>query len=114
MTRKFSGEQLVIATHNQGKLEEIRHLFEPFMVWFIANVEHLQWISVQAIGRVLFKFILSKFKLSIRHHAKKWMEFSVDASLFSDSRGNLQPRPNRCMPQDPNESLHDRLQRRQP
>ena len=32
MTRKFSGEQLVIATHNQGKLEEIRHLFEPFKI----------------------------------------------------------------------------------
>ena len=32
MTRKFSGEQLVIATHNQGKLEEIRHLFEPFEI----------------------------------------------------------------------------------
>jgi len=32
MTRKFSGGQLVIATHNQGKLEEIRHLFEPFKI----------------------------------------------------------------------------------
>ena len=32
MTRKFSGVQLVIATHNQGKLEEIRHLFEPFKI----------------------------------------------------------------------------------
>ena len=32
MTRKFSGEQLVIATHNQGKLEEIRHLFEPVKI----------------------------------------------------------------------------------
>ena len=32
MTRKFSGEKLVIATHNQGKLEEIRHLFEPFKI----------------------------------------------------------------------------------
>ena len=32
MTRKFSGERLVIATHNQGKLEEIRHLFEPFKI----------------------------------------------------------------------------------
>ena len=32
MTRKFSGEQLVVATHNQGKLEEIKHLFEPFKV----------------------------------------------------------------------------------
>ena len=32
MTRKCSGEQLVIATHHQGKLEEIRHLFEPFKI----------------------------------------------------------------------------------
>ena len=32
MTRKFTGPELVIATHNQGKLEEIRHLFEPFKI----------------------------------------------------------------------------------
>lgn len=32
MTRKFTGSELVIATHNQGKLEEIRHLFEPFKI----------------------------------------------------------------------------------
>lgn len=40
MTRKFSGEQLVIATHNQGKLEEIRHLFEPFKINII-GANHL-------------------------------------------------------------------------
>ncbi len=27
MTRRFSGDRLVVATHNAGKLEEIRHLF---------------------------------------------------------------------------------------
>ena len=32
MTRKFTGQELVIATHNQGKLEEIKHLFETFKV----------------------------------------------------------------------------------
>ena len=32
MTRKFSGEKLVIDTNNNGKLEEIRHLFEPFQI----------------------------------------------------------------------------------
>ena len=32
MTRKFTGQELVIATHNQGKLEEIKHLFETFEV----------------------------------------------------------------------------------
>ena len=32
MTRKFTGQELVIATHNQGKLEEIRHLFEPLKI----------------------------------------------------------------------------------
>ena len=32
MTRKFTGQELVIATHNQGKLEEIKHLFETFKI----------------------------------------------------------------------------------
>jgi XTP/dITP diphosphohydrolase len=32
MTRKFTGQELVIATHNHGKLEEIKHLFETFKV----------------------------------------------------------------------------------
>jgi XTP/dITP diphosphohydrolase len=32
MTRKFTGQELVIATHNHGKLEEIEHLFETFKV----------------------------------------------------------------------------------
>ena len=32
MTRKFSGDTLVVATHNQGKLEEIANLLEPFSV----------------------------------------------------------------------------------
>jgi inosine/xanthosine triphosphate pyrophosphatase family protein len=27
MTRKFEGNELVIATHNRGKMEEFRHLF---------------------------------------------------------------------------------------
>lgn len=30
--RKFQGEALLIATHNAGKLEEIRHLLRPFSV----------------------------------------------------------------------------------
>ena len=32
MNRKFTGQELVIATHNHGKLEEIEHLFETFKV----------------------------------------------------------------------------------
>lgn len=32
MSRKFSGEKLVIATHNQGKLEEIQALLAPYGV----------------------------------------------------------------------------------
>jgi XTP/dITP diphosphohydrolase len=32
MTRKFSGEALVVATHNAGKLEEIADLLAPFNV----------------------------------------------------------------------------------
>ena len=30
--RKFSGDTLLVATHNQGKLEEIAHLLEPYGV----------------------------------------------------------------------------------
>lgn len=32
MTRKFTGDRLLIATHNQGKLEEMAHLLEPYGV----------------------------------------------------------------------------------
>jgi XTP/dITP diphosphohydrolase len=32
MTRKFTGEKLLIATHNQGKLDEMRTLLAPFGV----------------------------------------------------------------------------------
>ena len=39
MTRKFTGQELVIATHNQGKLEEIKHLFETFKVKIIGAGE---------------------------------------------------------------------------
>ena len=39
MTRKFTGQELVIATHNQGKLEEIRHLFEEFKINIIGANE---------------------------------------------------------------------------
>ncbi len=30
MTRVFKGDQLLVATHNQGKLDEMRHLLEPY------------------------------------------------------------------------------------
>jgi XTP/dITP diphosphohydrolase len=30
--RKFSGKQILVATHNKGKLEEMAHLLEPFGV----------------------------------------------------------------------------------
>lgn len=30
--RKFSGDRLLIATHNKGKLEEVTHLLEPYGV----------------------------------------------------------------------------------
>lgn len=32
MTRKFSGDRLLLATHNKGKLEEVAHLLEPYGV----------------------------------------------------------------------------------
>lgn len=32
MTRKFTGDRLLVATHNKGKLEEMAHLLSPFGV----------------------------------------------------------------------------------
>lgn len=39
MTRKFSGDQLLIATHNKGKLEEMEHLLKPFDVSVVGAAE---------------------------------------------------------------------------
>jgi len=39
MTRKFSSDQLLVATHNQGKLEEMAHLLDPFGVKVIGAAE---------------------------------------------------------------------------
>ncbi len=35
MTRPFTGDRLIIATHNRGKLEEMAHLLEPYGVTVI-------------------------------------------------------------------------------
>lgn len=37
--RKFTGSRLLVATHNQGKLEEIAHLLEPFGVTVVGAAE---------------------------------------------------------------------------
>lgn len=39
MSRKFAGDQLLMATHNQGKLEEMRALLEPFGVTVVGAAE---------------------------------------------------------------------------
>ncbi len=39
MTRKFSSDRLLIATHNQGKLEEMAHLLEPHGVTVLGAKE---------------------------------------------------------------------------
>lgn len=39
MTRKFTDKKLLIATHNQGKLEEIHALLEPFGVTVVGAAE---------------------------------------------------------------------------
>lgn len=39
MTRKFKGERLLVATHNQGKLDEISQLLEPFGVSVVGAKE---------------------------------------------------------------------------
>ena len=38
--RKFTGDQLVIATHNKGKLEEMQHLLAPYGVTLTSNADH--------------------------------------------------------------------------
>ena len=40
MTRKFTGDRLVVATHNQGKLEEIAALLAPYGVELSSNADH--------------------------------------------------------------------------
>lgn len=37
--RKFTEPKLLVATHNQGKLEEIIHLLEPFNIAFTSNAD---------------------------------------------------------------------------
>ena len=38
--RKFDGDKLVVATHNQGKLEEIADLLSPFGITLSSNADH--------------------------------------------------------------------------
>ncbi len=38
--RRFVGDRLLIATHNPGKLEEIRHLLEPYGIAVTSAAEH--------------------------------------------------------------------------
>lgn len=39
MTRKFTGDRLLVATHNKGKLEEMVHLLTPFGVTVVGAGE---------------------------------------------------------------------------
>ncbi|GAA6200706.1 RdgB/HAM1 family non-canonical purine NTP pyrophosphatase [Aquicoccus sp. SU-CL01552] len=39
MTRKFTGDRLLVATHNNGKLEEMTHLLSPFGVTVVGAGE---------------------------------------------------------------------------
>ena len=39
MTRRFTEDRLLIATHNQGKMEEMAHLLDPFGVSVIGAAE---------------------------------------------------------------------------
>jgi len=40
VTRRFQGRDLLVATHNQGKLEEIADLLAPFSVTVSSNGDH--------------------------------------------------------------------------
>ena len=39
MSRKFTDKRLLVATHNQGKLDEIRHLLVPYGVEVVGAAE---------------------------------------------------------------------------
>lgn len=39
MIRKFAADRLLVATHNQGKLEEVNHLLTPFGVTVVGAAE---------------------------------------------------------------------------
>ena len=39
MTRRFTGDRLIVATHNRGKLEEMAHLLEPHGVTVVGAAE---------------------------------------------------------------------------
>ncbi|MCR9273154.1 MULTISPECIES: RdgB/HAM1 family non-canonical purine NTP pyrophosphatase [Mameliella] len=39
MTRRFEGDKLLVATHNQGKLDEIAHLLDPYGVTCVGAAE---------------------------------------------------------------------------
>ncbi|WP_298916148.1 RdgB/HAM1 family non-canonical purine NTP pyrophosphatase [uncultured Roseobacter sp.] len=39
MTRKFDGKRILVATHNAGKLDEMRQLFEPYGVEVVGAAE---------------------------------------------------------------------------
>ncbi|MGB3246663.1 MAG: RdgB/HAM1 family non-canonical purine NTP pyrophosphatase [Sulfitobacter sp.] len=39
MTRRFTGDRILVATHNAGKLEEMRQLFAPFGVSVVGAAE---------------------------------------------------------------------------
>ena len=38
--RRFDGKELVVATHNQGKLEEIADLLSPYGITLSSNADH--------------------------------------------------------------------------
>ncbi|QFU10164.1 Non-canonical purine NTP pyrophosphatase [Rhodobacteraceae bacterium THAF1] len=40
MTRRFTGDRLIVATHNRGKLEEIADLLSPYGLSLSSNADH--------------------------------------------------------------------------
>ncbi|EKE44665.1 putative deoxyribonucleotide triphosphate pyrophosphatase [Oceaniovalibus guishaninsula JLT2003] len=40
MTRRFTGDSLVVATHNRGKLDEIAALLAPYGIALTSNADH--------------------------------------------------------------------------
>ena len=66
--RKFDGNELLIATHNRGKLEEIADLLSPFGVTVSSNADHglpePDETETTFVGNAHFRILSNLFRTS--------------------------------------------------
>lgn len=64
MIRKFTESQLIIASHNQGKINEISHLLAPFNI-DVTSSEALNLLEPEETGRTYLENALLKAKTCV-------------------------------------------------